>query len=167
MAEEPSQPRYPRRPGFTGAPTEESKVSNNQLIAEMRIADRNPRNLVERKAPELFSFKTEGDLLEGTLLRVDTVVIEDKGTHQKKRVPQYTMRKENGDVVKFLGTYDLDCKIYPSDVGSFLEIVYVGENREVRRGNNFMRVFKVNIDNAGAPARAADSAEITDADITF
>jgi hypothetical protein len=178
MAEQKQEnkPRYPRNPGFTGSekdtppPTEKSP---NQLIAEMNIADRaaaSARRLVERKAPELFQFKAEGDLLEGVLLRLDAISIKDKSTHQPKRVSQYTFRKENGDVVKMLGTYDIDCKILLTDLGHFIEIAYIGENKEVRRGDNFMKIFRVKVEEKSAAPTSnkfTDGTEITDEDIPF
>lgn len=129
-----------------------------------------PRRLTERKAPELFSLKNPGDLLEAVLLRIDGISIADKETHQPKRVTQYTFRRENGSVVKMLGTYDLDCKIFRDDIGRFMEVVFVGEDKKIKRGNNYMKIFRVSVDDsspAPVPAKTEQSAEITDEDIPF
>lgn len=168
-----NKPRYPRNPGFTGAENPPSPPAAGRAA---RVGDTPgvppARVLTERKAPELFSFKAEGDVLDGILVRVDAISIKDKTTHQAKRVSQYTFRRENGDVVKMLGTYDIDCKIIPADVGLFVEVVYVGENREVRRGDNYMKVFRVQVEERKSMAAAAsgkftDGTEITDEDIPF
>lgn len=126
--------------------------------------------MVERKAPELFQFKAEGEVIDGILIRVDPIMIKDKKTFQPKRVSQYTFQRTSGDVVKMLGTYDIDSKVMPGDVGRFVEIVYVGENREVKRGNNFMKVFRVQVEDkpaANAGNKFNDGTEITDEDIPF
>src|SRR3954464_13389095 len=116
--------RYRLRPGFTDGSTSHA-----------------PSQLVKRHAPELFSFKAEGEILEGTLLRIESVTIKDKKTQQPKRVAQYTFLSEGGRLLKMLGTYDLDSKIFQSDVGSYMEITYMGENKKVKSGDNFMKVF--------------------------
>ena len=168
-----SKPRYPRRPGFTGAEGTRNSTHEEGAAPEPKAAPAatSTRTLTERKAPELFSFKAEGDMLDGILIRVDAISIKDKTTGQPKRVSQYTFHRINGDVVKMLGTYDIDCKILPGDVGLFIEVVYVGENREVRRGDNFMKVFRVQVEEkkmaAAASGKFADGTEITDADIPF
>jgi hypothetical protein len=173
------EPRYPRRPGFSGHKPEENESnripeatekppSNNALVAEMRIADAKEsrasgRKMVERKAPILFEFKAPGDLLEGELLSVDKIKITDRDTKQPKLVMQYTFVGES-DTFKCLGTYDLNTKLRPSDVGLWVEIVFM----EVDASKNNMRVFSVKIeDKSKNAAHFADGQKITDDDIPF
>lgn len=120
------------------------------------------RTLVERPSPELFSFSTPGDFVKGVLSAIDRVEVKGKPTIQ------FTVddAAEN-KTYKILGTYDLNQKIKKSDIGSFLQIVYKGENKEVKKGDNFLRMFGVAFEEKTHAATFTDGSQITDADIPF
>jgi hypothetical protein len=128
--------------------------------------------MTERKAPFLFSFKAPGDFVDGIICRIDKV--EVKG----KPCTQYTLQCEGastdgleGELVKILGTYDIDTKLSPNDKGKFVQIAYARERRDVASKGNPMREFQVLIDDtSAAPVRPAPNGhdhEITDEDIPF
>lgn len=156
-----SEPRYPQREGFTGHKPEE----NSPRISEATSAAAAPvkqRVMKERMAPVLLEFKYAGDLLEGELLSVDKIKIKDKATGQPKVVMQYTFAGADGGTVKCLGTYDLNTKLRPSDVGLWVEICF----KDVDASKNNMHVFSVKIEEK-PKAAFSDGLVITDEDIPF
>jgi hypothetical protein len=121
------------------------------------------RTLVEREAPELFKFEGVGDFVKGVLMAMDIVTVREK------RTVQFTIYDAgDGKTRKILGTYDLLQKINKDDVGRFVQIVYKGENKEIRKGDNFLRIFSVAFeDKKKTAATFEDGTQITDADIPF
>jgi len=115
------------------------------------------RELEEVLAPEMFSFTKPGETIAGTLLSIDTVTVKGKA------VTQYLLRLDDGRRVQLLATYDLGRKLQPQHMRRFVEITYIGENKEVRKGDNYLREFRVRVEKA----RAQNNPEITDEDIPF
>jgi hypothetical protein len=173
MNEATEQPRYPRRPGFTGAaPEKDNRLATGEDVNSSRSAPVNTerplpvnnRKMVERKAPELYTFKAQGDVLDGELIAAEKVEITDKQTQRRKLVMQYTIVRGDGSAVKCLGSYDLNTKLRPSDVGKWVEIIFL----DVDASKNNMHVFKVFIEDKSADsARFADGTQITDEAIPF
>lgn len=119
---------------------------------------RDGRELEEVLAPEMFQFQTPGQSIAGTLLSIDTVTVKGKA------VTQYLLRLDDNRRIQLLATYDLGRKLQPGHRGRFVEITYVGENKEVRKGDNYLREFRVRVEKR-APVQ--DNPEISDEDIPF
>ncbi len=106
----------------------------------------------------MFNFSAPGDCIAGTLLSIDKVIVKGKP------VTQYLMRPDERDRrVRFLATYDLAQKLQPEHIGRFVEVTFTGENKEVKKGDNYLREFRVRVEKA----RAQNNSEITDDDIPF
>lgn len=110
-------------------------------------------------APELVAFERPGQQIEGTLIGVTRIELRGK------RVVQYTFA--NGDrTLKLLGTFDLVQKLDGRHIGCRVRILYRGEDPEIKKGDNHMKIFQVQI--KGTPsAAAAPTGPITDEDIPF
>jgi hypothetical protein len=109
-------------------------------------------------APDLISFEKPGQRIAGTL--VDVSRIDLRG----KKVVQYVISTENR-VCKLLGTYDLVQKLDNRHIGCMVRILYRGEDPEIKKGDNHMKIFHVMI--KGTPAAARPGGPITDEDIPF
>lgn len=114
------------------------------------------RELEEVLAPEMFTFAKPGEAIAGFLSSIDTVTVKGKP------VTQYLLRMEDDRRVQILATYDLGRKIQRGHIGRFVEITYIGENREVRKGDNYLREFRVRVEKANQQI-----GPITDEDIPF
>lgn len=111
-------------------------------------------------APELWKWDKPGTILSGTLLALTRAEID------KKPVVQMLFQITTTTQVKCLQTYDLMQKIGRQHIGSQMRITYLGEDPDVKRGDNHMKVFDVQFKRPeGMPAR--DSGPITDEDIPF
>jgi hypothetical protein len=110
------------------------------------------------EAPEMVKFDKAGETIAGVLIAVTSVRVNNKdvtefmlGLGQKR--------------MKLLGTYDLLQKLTRAHVGCSVRIKYRGENPDVSRNGNSLKVFDVQI--KGTPSRSSDSSPITDEDIPF
>lgn len=117
----------------------------------------------ERKEPKFLQFG-DGEVIEGVLVSVARVNIKEKPA------TRYTVRDlETGEFSAFLGTYQLDTKLQPGDVGKFIRVRCEGENKDVGRNGNSMKLFKVEVSkqrvSSVQPGRADPG--ITDDDIPF
>jgi hypothetical protein len=90
----------------------------------------------EREEPRFTKFAT-GDVLDGVLVSIDRITIEDKPAIR------YTVREHSGEFVSFLGTHQLNQKLRTTDRGHLISIRCEGEDTMVRKGDNCMKVFKV------------------------
>jgi hypothetical protein len=97
-----------------------------------------PVELVERTGTEIFRFDAPGDYLRGRLITIETADIGGKPT-----LRYIVQDEEDGRIVGFLGTVDLNKKIRPSDVGKVLEIRYEGNDPQADPGKNPIKRFKV------------------------
>lgn len=120
-------------------------------------ADR-AEHMEEAQAPEMFSFVRPGDEVCGLLRRIE--VVEVKG----KKVTQYLVEVERGRFVQFLATWDLQRKIRSEHRGGYIVVRFVGENKEVKKGDNYLREFLVKVEKG---RREQANLEITDEDIPF
>lgn len=121
---------------------------------------------VEIKPPELVKFDRDhlGLQLEGRFKSLATVDVKDKETGAIKKTPQYIIGTDKGDV-KFFGTFDLSQKLTREHIGKIVRVTYVGDDPNVSKNGNPMKVFSVFVKANSAPS--SDSLEITDADIPF
>jgi len=130
------------------------------------VVENQKREMVERLAPELYRFEKVGEQVDGWLISADSVEITDKHTQEKKRVLQYLIEADAlGRRVQILATYDLARKIRREDVGRYIVITYMGENQQVKKGDNFLKEFRVEVEKSRTAS--GQGPEITDADIPF
>jgi hypothetical protein len=121
------------------------------------------RKLVERPATELYKFTNNGEQIEGVLVAINKVEIEDADTKKMRPVIEYVLQMENKKV-KFLGTWDLNDKLGRGDLGRFIVVTYLGEDKNVVKNGNHMKRYKVEVDEQ---TKKRDDLTITDADIPF
>jgi hypothetical protein len=111
-------------------------------------------------APDLISFEKPGQQVEGVLTSLARIELRGK------KVTQFTFRNPKDQrTFKLLGTYDLVQKIGTEHVGTLMRIKYRGEDPEIRRGDNCMKIFDVQF--KGTVSRPTPTPEITDDDIPF
>lgn len=124
----------------------------------------------DRKEPKFYQFGPEGvregEVLEGVLLRIDS--IEKEG----KRVPRFVFAEgeihdgrfePTGERFSMLATYDLAQKLLMGDTGHFVRIRYTGEDHSVRRGENSLKRFDVQVSRTAFVTNQG----ISDQDIPF
>lgn len=117
------------------------------------------RDYVEVQGPEQFKFEHVNQQLEGVLLGIERVNVNDKPTLQ------YVMRlDENRKLITFLATYDLQRKIRKEHIGHGLMVKYEGEDSSVQTQGNKLRRFKVFV---SRQKELVNNLEITDEDIPF
>ena len=96
------------------------------------------REMVEIKAPELFQFTREGQVLAGVLISIEPVSVKGK------EAIEYLFQGENGMRCTCLGTADLNKKINPTHIGHWLEIKYeTNDSSFQKEGQSAMKVFRV------------------------
>lgn len=129
-------------------------------------------NWEERPDPKKFEFG-EGANLTGVLIDIVRMSVKDPKTGAQKPAVRYTV-KELEDVasltyakepVFFFGTYQIDSKLRPGDVGHFVNITCKGEDKMVGRNGNAMKLFDVNVSKETAPGFAHDGTPITEDDL--
>lgn len=129
-------------------------------------------NWEDRPDPKKFEFGAGVELI-GILLDVERRTVKDAKTGQQKPAVRYTVRELTDaanliytmEPVFFYGTYVLDSKLRPGDIGHFVRIICKGEDKEAGRNGNPMKLFDVSVSKATAPGFANDGSEITDADL--
>ena len=121
----------------------------------------------ERKEPEFIRFN-QGDLVEGVLMAVE------KATIKGKPIARFTVRRADGSEAAFIGTNQINRKLRLEDLGHRVEIVCTGEDQNVKRGDNCMKLFTVKVSKSKAagvslPVRTEGDLvpEIGDDDIPF
>jgi hypothetical protein len=117
-------------------------------------------------APELYKFENRGDDLHGQLVAVDRVEIKDAKSGAKKMVTQFVARIASGQLVKFLGSYDLMQKLSEAHVGKLIRVKYLGDDPSISRNGNAMKIFSVQTKDAPKVTNA-HGLEVTDQDIPF
>ena len=122
------------------------------------VQDHQAGEWVEILAPEMFTFTKPGEVIVGCLLSIDSVTIKGK------TVPQYLLRTEDNRRFQILATYDLGRKIERSHIGRSVKITYIGENRDVRKGDNCLREFRVKVKKSNPQSQTGP---IADEDIPF
>lgn len=116
----------------------------------------------ERQEPKHVTFAA-GDVVEGKLVSIERIAIKGQPGIR------YTVQKEDGEYVSFFGTWQLNTKLRKDDVLHYVRIVCEGEDTGVKRGDNNMKVFTVQVSEKIAAAYSTDRAnpDITDDDIPF
>lgn len=127
------------------------------------------RQLTERKTPDLVQFDSRGVAATGYLVKMSAVDIQQKDgkggtTGKTSRTIAYILRDDTGVSVKVHGTYDINQKLSQSDLGKWVEIVYLGENQQAGRQGNAMKEFKVSVDES---SKNSHGVIVTDEDIPF
>ena len=119
--------------------------------------------LRERTEPQFVKFEV-GDMLEGVLTRIDTVEVGEK----KQRATRYTIENVNNrELFSFLGSYQIDVKLRSNDIGHFIQVAYTGDDMQVKRNGNAMKMFKVLVSEKPIGNKLADGTFITDSDLPF
>jgi hypothetical protein len=121
---------------------------------------------VTRKVEQI-KFQT-GMSVRGKLVRIERVALS--GSIEKKN--QYTViDPRDGGIVQFLGLNQIDCALFPADVGKWIEVECTGERDDVGRNGNKMKTFDISVwekEGSEATAKEVDgSVHITDDDIPF
>jgi hypothetical protein len=124
-------------------------MSNGAAVMEMET----------REDPRFVQFTT-GEVIEGTLLKVEPVLIKDK------RATRYTVQIDDGSLISFLGTWQINSKLRPDDRGHRISVHCIGEDTMVKRGENCMKIFEVQVSKKRVDA-SNSALEITDDDIPF
>lgn len=119
------------------------------------------REMVEVKEPRMMQFTTEGQSVEGYLLRIERVNVKDKSTIQ------YVCKDEAGDLFTFLATYDIARKLRSEHRGRWIMVRYEGEDGSVQTQGNKLRRFKVCVEKENPDAANDHGLHITDEDIPF
>lgn len=105
-----------------------------------------------------------GDFIEGTLTGIQQVQIKDKSAIR------YIVQLDSGEMVCFLGTWQINSKLRPADKGHRIIVCCKGEDVMVKRGDNCMKVFEVQVSRErvdGNHLPSSANPEITDDDIPF
>lgn len=113
----------------------------------------------ERTEPRFLQFG-DGETVTGILASIERIAVKDK------QVTRYTVQDlESGELVSFLGTYQIDTKIRRGDMGHVVDIRCEGSHPDVKRNGNAMKMFRVRVSKRTAPGWAQDGTQITDDDL--
>ena len=115
----------------------------------------------QANAPELWQWEKPGAVLTGFLRSIAPVALKGK------QVTQLLFQVDSTHQIKCLATYDLLQKINRSHIGTAMRITYLGEDENVKRGENAMKVFDVQFKRPDGAQPPRDSGPITDEDIPF
>ena len=110
------------------------------------ISNRPRREMQEVKAPEQFTFKKQGQVVEGILLQIEPVPVNGKQANE------YMFQAEGGGRFTLLGTNDLDKKLHAGMIGHYLEIRYEKDDASFQKpGQSAMKVFKIQVSKEKEP----------------
>lgn len=127
---------------------------------------------VERTEPKFIQFG-EGEVVDGVLLKIEpNIEIREKGKDGKEtgrvsRATRYTMENTEGELVCFLGTYQIDTRLHRGDIGKYVSIRYEGTDPSVNRNGNPMKLFRVFTAEIPGAETNAHGLAVTDNDIPF
>jgi hypothetical protein len=124
------------------------------------MSDAKAVTMVTREEPRFVQFGT-GEIIEGLLVSIDRIQIKGKGA------VRYTVQEDGGQLVAFLGTYQINTKLHHEDRGHRVSIKCIGEDVMVKRGENCMKVFEVAVSTECIQAGAISTLEISNDDIPF
>jgi hypothetical protein len=117
--------------------------------------------MIERVEPRFVKFGAPGEIVEGVLVGIKRINIDGKPAIKY-------LLDDDGEQCTFLGTYQLNEKLRPADMGHKIVVRYEGLDTNVSRNGNPMRHFVVQISkNVINKAAAALNLGITDDDIPF
>lgn len=102
--------------------------------------------MTEVKAPEMFQFTKEGQVVEGVLITIEPTTVKGK------EAIEYLLENEKHERITFLGTADLNKKINPGHIGHWLAVRYESTDSSFQKeGQSPMKVFKVLVSENKAP----------------
>lgn len=113
----------------------------------------------ERLEPKHIKLE-EGEIFTGTLCGIERITINGKSAC-RYRAQEF----ESGEMVTFNGTYQIDSKLSPRDVGHIVELRCEGTDKNVGKNGNQMKIFRVRVSKQTAPGWANDGTPITDDDL--
>ena len=124
-------------------------------------------NMQERKDPDFVSFN-DGDTVSGVLLSIERIQVGKEG-QPKQAANRYTIQDiEDGRLYSFLGTHQLDTKLFMKDIGHVIDVRCEGTDPNVMRNGNAMKRFKVLVSNVPYNGKKTeDGTYITNEDIGF
>lgn len=123
----------------------------------------NTLTMETRQEPRFVKFTT-GECVEGTLVSIERMTIKDRPALR------YTVLESDGELVSFLGAFQINTKLRATDRGHHISVRCEGEDVMVKRGENCMKVFEVRVSKekvSQGAASSVDPLEITDDDIPF
>ena len=91
-----------------------------------------------REDPRFVQF-AKGEVVSGVLLSIQSFRIGDKPC------VRYVVKEDSGERVSFIGTYQINQKLRPSDPGHRISVECTGEDEAVKRGENCMKTFIVKV----------------------
>jgi hypothetical protein len=124
------------------------------------------QDMETRELPKFIQFN-EGDFVEGIIIGIESCLVKGK------KCTRYTVHPKEGLDVSFIGTNQLDRKLRVNDLGHFAKIYCKGEDPNVQKGDNRMKLFDVKVSKhviEGAPLLPVQNQvnpEITEEDIPF
>ncbi len=114
-------------------------------------------NMIEREEPKFVQF-TVGDIVAGVLTAVETAEIKGK------RVARFILQDlESGNQCAFLGTAQINAKLRRTDLGHLVEVRCTGEDANVVKNGNRMKLFRVFVSDKAASS--TDDLFITEDDL--
>jgi hypothetical protein len=116
----------------------------------------------ERTEPKFVQF-SPGELVEGVLISIKPISVQQEGGKAQTKALKYTV-DDHGTLYAFLGTYQINEKLRPSDLGHAVSVRYEGESATVTRNGKGMREFTVAVSDEKVSEAALF---ITDSDIPF
>lgn len=142
---------------------EPARYPNRLAGKESNTSSSSRVKMTERKDPVFVQF-SDGDVVEGILTNVERIEVSNKP------VTRFTVKQDDGELCSFLGTYQINSKLRPSDRGHRVSVRCEGSDSNVTRNGNAMKVFRVYVsdDPLVRPVAATeDPTQITDDDIPF
>lgn len=138
-----------------------SFVQQTQQQTQVRKINRPDVEVVERPDPKFVQF-AEGEMIEGILLSIETIRVGQP----PKNASKYTVEEwDTGEVLQFLGTYQIDTKLRPQDLGHKIWVKCEGSDSNVTRNGRPMKLFRVGVSDQAVPGFALDGSRITDEDL--
>lgn len=104
----------------------------------------------------------EGEVFTGVLTSIERRMV---GNPPKPAVRYSFIEMESSKAYFMIGTYQIDSKLRPSDVGHLVMIRFEGVDTSVGRNGNNMKRFGVRVSKRSAPGWTHDGSPITDDDL--
>lgn len=132
---------------------------DNRQQPQPAQAGASPFEFEERLEPKHIKLE-DGEVFTGILTGIERIAIAGKPAARYR-----AEELETGEVVTFNGTYQLDSKLSPRDIGHVVELRCEGTDPNVGKNGNHMKLFRVRVSKQTAPGWANDGTQITDDDI--
>lgn len=105
----------------------------------------------ERREPTFVQFMREGDMVQGRLSQIENVEVgQERKPAVRYLVEAGVLRSgffssDKGEMQAFLGTYGIDSKLRPDDIGHYVQIRFTGLDQTVSRNGNQMKKFEIRV----------------------